>query len=529
MKKTILLGVSLLALTLTACDTSNETSSSNEPVVMNEEKVVNLLSSLSNSSVNGYQLTLRKYTDNFLDGTVYDNSLVVTNLDIYNDGYDGTTYFYTNMDVPTALTSDSVIEGRYASYLLDEDYYVVGFESKGEDKSQNYYSYEENHMYVDLKSNGLSNFTTLLNDVTKSFVTPELMWAPDYNFTINDVEINLDENNNFECTISAFAPEDDWYSAEEGIVKVIVSSDGTKILNMSFEIVVYDRGFSSDVDLHANNYSYAEISNIRVGEVLTEEITPFNVEDFSADQIYNSPSHIVNNINEGELSEKTVQDILDNYTAYIDGVTYSSADAYIVAYYDYENMVDYGAANVTQEKQAYLNNILITTTTYDFVNEEYSNLVNYKQTVAAEDGIQIMSGSGDSYTGSLITPDLIYSFDSYLSASPIIDDFSITEAFGYIAEYGFKETVGEYTTNNATLKSASKEGSIINLSFTYSASYPGIYDDTYEIEIVIEDNFMKTVNCDKQDGSYNHYTLSKDELSTFNGELIPFELTEFQY
>lgn len=496
---------------------------------MNEEKVVNLLSTLKNSSVNGYQLKLRKYVDNFLDGTVYDDSLVVTDLNIYDDGYDGTAFIYNNMEAPSSLTSNTVIEGRYASYFLNEDYYVVGFESKGDDKSQDYYSYEENHMYIDLKTSGLSNFTSLLGDVSKSFTSPELMWAPDYNFTIGEIEINQDENDNFVCMISAFAPEDDWYAAEEGIAKIVISSDGTKILNLSFEIVVYDRGFSSDVDLHANNYSYAEISNIRIGEVLTEEITPFNVDNFSAEQIYNAPAHIVSNVDDGTLPESTIQEILGNYAAYVDGVTYSFADAYILSYYDYETMVDYGAAHVTQEKQAYLDNILITTTTYDFVNEDYSNLVDYKQTVAAENGIEVMSGSNDNYTGSLVTPDLIYSFDTYLSASPLIDDFSINEAFNFIAANGFKEVVGEYTTNKATLKNATKEGSTINISFTYVASYPGIYDDTYEIEIVIEDNFMKTVNCDKQDGTYNHYTLVKDELSAFEGELIPFALTEFQF
>lgn len=185
--------------------------------------------------------------------------------------------------------------------------------------------------------------------------------------------------------------------------------------------------------------------------------------------------------------------------------------------------IELGPANVKQTKNRYLDNILITETTFDYDDETLQDVTNYSQYVAGEDGIEIMQRSYGVLTGYLMDKEYITSLDNYLSASPFNDDYSATSVFSFVASNGFTSVDDGYgTITSASLISATKQDNTMTIDLTYTSTGSWSSVDA-EINMVIVDNVITTFNMDNADGSYNHYVLEYDELTAFEGELIPFE------
>lgn len=540
MKKFIFPGLLLLTLSLVSCQnnlTSSSLSSSSSSsslstsstttttssvveTTVDIDEVILLLTSLTKENVNGYSFTYRKYQDNFNDGSIYSNSLEKSDYKIYQEAFETNTSFLVP-SAPTSIEGEGSINGRGATYILNDEYYISGF--KGEnDNSQDYYQYNENNIYTDILNLDLSNYNVLLSNVLNSFANTDSIWQTSIGFIHDEFTFELDEDNNFVCRIGAVAPEQGYYSHEVGEAKVILNNSKTEILSMSFSTLLYDPGFSSEPDLHANNYTYSQISNISLGDIANQDVNPFDINDFDDSQIINKPAEIVENIADGNISVDNIRAILNNYQAYLKGVSSSSAQGRVLETYD-ANFNELGPANVKQTKNRYLDNILITETTFDYDDETLEDVTNYSQYVAGEDGIEIMQRSYGVLTGYLMDKEYITSLDNYLSASPFNDDYSATSVFSFVASNGFTSVDDGYgTITSASLISATKQDNTMTIDLTYTSTGSWSSVDA-EINMVIVDNVITTFNMDNADGSYNHYVLEYDELTAFEGELIPFE------
>lgn len=173
MKKFIFPGLLLLTLSLVSCQnnlTSSSLSSSSSSslstsstttttssvveTIVDIDEVILLLTSLTKENVNGYSFTYRKYQDNFNDGSIYSNSLEKSDYKIYQEAFETNTSFLVP-SAPTSIEGEGSINGRGATYILNDEYYISGF--KGEnDNSQDYYQYNENNIYTDILNLGLS-------------------------------------------------------------------------------------------------------------------------------------------------------------------------------------------------------------------------------------------------------------------------------------------------------------------------------------------------------------------------------------
>ena len=519
MKKTLLFGVAALSLAMAACGNN----SSSEPVELTQTDVANLLNGLASQFVNGYTSLSRNYMDSYLDGTIFTNRLEKTTLRIHENGFDADASICEPTTVPTSLEYESSVEGRYAAYILDDDYYIRGFLSNGSDHSADYYEYNENNLYTDLPSLALSSFTGMLSDTTRAFSAPEELWPSSYNFTVNEFVSEISEDNNIICSISAFAPEDDYYAYEEGKATITISGDGKTILGMDFTVIVYDFGFSTDPELHAATYNYYSVTDIEYGNLLTSAVEPFDVNDFSADGIVNAPHQIVENIPSGQIEADVVQEIMANYKAYNEGIVSSSTTGYALENYD-SSWNDVGPAVITQEATRYLDNIMIVETSYDYDDETIADSLIYSQHVAGEDGIEIMEKNGTELTGILNNKEYIASLNDYLNPSPLYRDMTLPSALSFIGSNGFGSFEDSYSTTDVALVSAVKEGTNITIKMTYDVTSV-FYTLDYDLEIVIVDDFMTTINMDSDDGTYSHYSMVKGNLTQFDGELIPFEPT----
>lgn len=519
MKKTLLFAVAALSLAMMACGKQ----SSSEPVELTQEDVANLLKSLANQSVNGYTSLSRTYMDSYLDGTIYANKLETTTFRIHEDGFDADASIFEPSTIPTSLESESSIDGRYAAYILNENYYIRGFLSNGSDHSEDYYEYNENNLYTDLPSLALSSFTGMLSDTTRAFSNPEEIWPSSYNFTVNEFVSEVNDANNIICSISAAAPEDQYYAHEEGKATVTISADGTTVLGMEFTVIVYDFGFSTDPDSHAATYNYYSVTDIEYGNLLTSAVEPFDIGDFDSEGIVNAPHQIVENIPSGQIDADVVQEIVSNYKAYNEGIVSSSTIGYALENYD-SSWNEVGPAIITQEATRYLDNIMIMETNYDYEDESLANSQIYSQYVAGEDGIEIMEQNGTELTGTLSDKQYIASLNDYLNPSPLYRDMTLSSALSFIGSNGFGSFEDSYSATDVALVSAVKEDTTITIEMTYDV-VSDFYTLDYDLKIIIVDDFMTTVNMDSDDGTYSHYTMVKGDLTQFSGDLIPFEPT----
>lgn len=231
---------------------------------------------------------------------------------------------------------------------------------------------------------------------------------------------------------------------------------------------------------------------------------------------------------DGDISVDNIRAIFANYQAYVKGVSASTAHGRVLSSTD-ANWNELGPANVVQTKNRYLDNILITETTFDYDDETLENATNYSQYVAGENGIEIMQRSYGVLSGTLMEKQYISSLENYLSASPFNDDYAAISVFNFISSNGFTSVDNGYgTVTEASLVSANKQGNTMTINVTYKSVSSWSTTDA-EVEIIIVDNFITTFNMDNADGSYNHYVLANDPLVAFDGELIPFEQTPIQW
>ncbi len=553
MKKGLLLGLSVLGLVLAGCEqpgssssssesdsslTTSETSSSSSsssevasPVHLTQDELVTLLTDALNSSISAYTSTSRQYMDSYIDGTIYNNSLETIAFELHEDGFDSVSTLSTP-STPTSISADEPdVVGRYAAYKTDENTYIRGFLGENSDVND-FYEYHEFNIYTDMVALGRQNYETMLNSAISKFGDPEGFWDPDlYGYTIGEfTAVDNEEDQTVTYSIMASAPETEWYAREEQTIEAIISYDGTEIMSVYSTTFLYDMGATStDKDESANNYQYNAISDIVFGEVSTDAITPFDINNFDVSMIYNAPQQVVENIPDGNISTENVQAILGNWKAYQEGIVSASTEEYATGIYD-ADWNELPPAIVTTTSTLYQDYILISESTFDFTDDVTPNIEEYTQNVAGEEGVEIMKVSGETSTGTFVDGAYVSEMDAYFNPSPILNDLSLTECFSFVAANGFVEIDGGYIINSAEFVSANKDGNTITIELVYNAEFPGIYDNSYSLEMTIEDDFITYIDfTETNQNTYSHYTMVKGEPTQFTGELIPFEETVYPY
>ncbi len=508
MKKKFYLSLLLVPLlVLTSCDELGEESAPEAPSFTLEE-VGEILDEFDSSSINEYTYWYRYYNGEWSD------EAEVTSLKIYEQGYDGEKTVYSDLPSISSLTSDNYSTGRYASYILDDDYYITGLEGVSDD--YDYVQYNERNMYIDYGTT--EDLEVVYTNLYYAFVDTSYLWA-DYYFDVSDVTSSYNDDGNVEVSISAYAPEDEYYGAEESAAILEIDPEDYSVISMTFYVIVYELGdVTGIVDEGASYYQYYKVENLTYGAVYTEDIEPFDFANFSDDQILNTPAQVVENLEDGTLSEDSIKQILGNYEAYLEGVISSTDKSYINEFYhpDYDYM-DVGATEVTITKNAYEGYILESSTIYTPSNTDYDAYTYEVKYEATEEGVL----TTDAYGSYLTEGKYVTSMDYYFLASPFTSDYSVTEAFDFVAEFGVGEDGDkeEGFYQEVTSISGTKNGDNITIEFHYNASYAGIYDYSYDYEIYIEDNFMNSVTkVEQNENTSSFYTLEKGTLPTYSSQ-----------
>ncbi len=497
-----------------------------DPVELTVEDVEVLLSDLAAASVNGYTYLERVYSDSYIDGTIYNNSLELIKFDIYENAFDSELTIYSDIESVTSKASDTSADGRYASYVLNDDYYLRGVQGISDDTD--YVEYHENNMYIDLKANGLASLDNVVSNVTIGLVTPDSMWPSSYDFTVEEFSTYINDDGNIVCTVSADAPEEGWYGHEIGEATLEVTPDGTEIVSLSFMMAIYDMGYEGDdLDVGANSYYYYKVSEIEYGDPLTGDVEPFDFDAIAPDRIYDAPAEVVENIADGDIDDDTVFQILDNIDAYTEGTISSTTDAYILSVYDSVTWEDLGAAKLTQQTNRYLDNIKIIESTYTFDDVSIADVTSKTQYHALAEGVEVATqDSAGNVSRYVISSAYVSSLDYYLSAAAFTSDTYITEAISYVLTYGFTSNVlWTYWEYDAEKVSATKSGDTIEIVFNYDCKFAigetVYYDNSYKVSIKIVDDFVTNADVEEvNEGFYYKYTMTKGDLVEFTGTLI---------
>lgn len=556
MKKPVLIAVGTLLLAVSACNTtatttstSQETSSSStssvtlDPTTVTLNTVVQALSAIDFDSIISFDYVYRSYQDNYITGDIFTNKSEHVTMHNYVDGAEGVLKTYEPTK-PSEILVNEVDSGRIATYYVSDEDFVVGYVS--DDSSvldNNYLSYFENHRYTSPHKK-VRYYEGVYSNLYKGFSDPNAMWDPSLGFVHEEDAFTVEVvDDTYVCTYSAYAPEMEYYSHEVGTAKVVLDAD-LNYLSGSFEVLLYDIGYSDDMDAHANNYSYAEFSNITYGTLQEKTIEPFADSSFLSGSISGKPHEVVEGLPEGNLSDDNVKDILRNVNAYGEGAKSATLTSHYGNYLDMTTWEYIGAVDVNTTLETYSNGILIANNNCDFESEEYVDYSETIQYVCGDAGVETTSKINDEYSYSIQQAAYITSLKQIMSPSPAYRESTILYNFNEIASLGFgiSNDNGIYAIKHELVKATNNNGTIeIEISSTLESEWMQDSVRTYKFTIV--DNFMThyeyvelfVADVDENTSYTNEYTDSfvydvvKGELDEYTGELFPFEMPETSY
>lgn len=501
--------------------TTTTTEDPNVPVEVKMEDVANAIKKLAESNINGYNYTIRKYQDNFLNGEVYSNFAQSVDYKLHETGYTQVIKNY-EPSKPSLVLDNKVDEGEGRGYYLGEEFFVNGYKSTTS-SDNNFINYYENNIYFDF--NDLANvYPGLLADAYTAFTNPTSIWPEDVGFIHEENAFTVETvEDSYIATYTAYALEDPTmgYAHEVGSMKVTLDKE-LNATNVVFNTDLFDPGYTEDVDAHVNSIQYFSVGNFTFGDVDKTAVEPFADGTFTDEQISGAPKHVVEGVAEGNVSEEKVIEILDNLEAYAAGTKTTVIDTFQAEFYN-ANWEPMGPVNIDSTITAYKDYIVIADNHYEFVLPEHAPYDEVRQVVAGEDGIETTFKVGDSLSYMFNEKANVTKIDSFFNPSAAYSDSSMQFTFPTIVDNGFGVVDSGYSVSEYKLVSAVKTGNKIDIEILSKFTSDLLNsENTYKLTIV--DDFLTYYEySDKETGDLFKYTMTKGELEEYTGELLPFE------
>ncbi len=483
------------------------------------------LDTFAHSSVQSYSYHYRRYQDNYNTGDIYTNTAQVLNVNVHEDGVEGTLVNSTPSQVLDLAGSTPDNVGRVASYSYDDDYFIYGYQCQS-DSNESFAQYVEKNPWNSAVSI-FDYFTDNVESIYLYFTEPDSdsTWGTIYGYIHNGFSVEETEDA-FVCSYTVNAEAEGYYTAEDGCVSVSLSKDDLSVVSCYYSLILYDPDYSSDPNEHANSYTYYGFSDVTFGDPLTEAVEPLDLD--AIPYVSGAPeAYSTIELEDGDLTEQNVMDIFTNIDAYEDGAIKTEYES-VAEVYDSSTYETIGDANVKGSSSVYQDYIWVneeTITMQDITLAGY-NYSSVSQYTIGEEGIdyayqaKFEDGSLASESSYTISADYISSLSYYFDASLTSCDTNLQTAIDSIASSGFGTVDYSYMKWSYTLTSAVKEGSTITIKISYSAEYSWSDPVAIDFVISIEDDFLTSSVDTDADGNVSTYTATKGDLPEFTGTLL---------
>lgn len=475
---------------------------------------------IENRTSTSYSYEFRTYLYDTYENKVSADMYRRYDVDLYTNGMEsdliigrGTSHGYFDETYTYEISS----QGRFASYKVNDGYYMRGYEPTTPAEEGFMQILERNRFYDETSEDlGYMGFLEQMhaNFSGTSKWSEQGHYSPaKFSTTIGDesVEMHIGASKDFDG--SQNSAEDNYFTLE--------------LDTETYEVVTlrcHEQVFISNKDSEPSSltdvvYSNFEGSELVEGEI--EELDPTNMLGLVSTSI---PT-IQDNIADGTLNNADAVKILDNIWAYAENTRRTTASGDAVVYDENWNPIP---GFRVQEIVAYADDILITTDTITPNNTALDTIVIETQKVANDNGIfTTVARNGkvspsDSYQTMF---NVEYVMKKQFSASPLIHDFMIGTAIKEAIQYGLEDTTTPYSVFDFTVVSAIKEGNDITIEWNCFSHYGNPSSGSkYNYKVVIEDNFITQLAFGAGEIGTFHvtYYCEQGEYTDFTGTLFEF-------
>lgn len=511
-------------------------SSSTAPVVKvapTQAELAAACEELLSATKSSYTYKYRKYQSNSMDFIVRDNHEEVINMKKYSNGNDGEIAF-NYLKGAASPTIESSEKGRYVAYDLDDKSFAVSCAIDGGSKNENdFYIVRETNRYIN-SSNIISLEDELIELGFSVFSDPAAQWPSDLGYSAPVFAAEEQEDGSYKCVITVQAENDpeSYYSAEDQITTIITDANH-KIISLDYTQILYHADRTDDLDASANSITNSSISNIVLGELVEGTIAPVDYSKMSADKV-SLPATVVEDVEEGVLSDDVTLNILSNIVAYTEGTISSTGSVYYSEIYD-DEYNSLGAGTAAIQADVFDDDIFVLTENYTLEDETIQPFTSFMQRVGVDDGIEQMSGTEgltETYFGSKYAGQDVSTMASYFNPSVYYLNFTFSAISRECSSAGFGKFVSDYATNNYANNGSKKEGDTITINFSSLMETSWGTKTGYNFVITIVDNFLQSVSIkDTQSPTSpaSVYNMTKGTPVAYTGTLIPFVKTEFSW